>query len=58
MVANEGVLRQNRANYGIAIDYWGLGCVAYELETCGDVREEGEPVEVSTHTQELSAFWC
>lgn len=56
MVANEGRLRRNRTKYGIGIDYWGLGCVAYELETCGEIREGEEAVEVSTGARELFTF--
>ncbi|KAF7329905.1 Protein kinase domain-containing protein [Mycena kentingensis (nom. inval.)] len=34
MLANRNKPREQRRRYGLAVDYWGLGCVAFEL-LCG-----------------------
>ncbi|KAF7319399.1 Protein kinase domain-containing protein [Mycena chlorophos] len=35
MLANRSKTREHRRRYGLAVDYWSLGCVAYEL-LCDD----------------------
>lgn len=45
MVANIGLALGSMKMYTMAVDYWGLGCVAYELETCsaaGSMVSAGE----------------
>jgi serine/threonine protein kinase len=35
ILANEGKVSVDRRKYGIAVDYWALGCIIFELELDG-----------------------
>ncbi|KAF9463274.1 kinase-like domain-containing protein [Collybia nuda] len=57
VMANKGIPREDKTEYGIATDYWGLGCVIYELETCGEVKKTQDTIEPLFQTKEaLDAY--